>query len=123
MPQNVAEAAYLPTGNFRAERFSYRVQFLSGFADPFQASFHCIVDRMIFFESGFIIHARRVFFDPGYRFAGMSSKRCAGSLEGTHDLSLCASVHTRLQGSFFDQIDLAAEHFCKVQFHSNDIQQ
>jgi hypothetical protein len=40
----------------------------------------------------------------------MSSKRCTGSLEGTHDLSLYALLNTRLEGTLLDQIDFATEH-------------
>lgn len=102
MPQDVSEAAYLRPRNFRAERFSYRPKFHCRFADPFKAALDGIIDHVVFAAVCFSIRPM---------FARMSSKRCTGSLEGTQDLSLYAFLHTRLEGSFFDQIDLAAEHF------------
>jgi hypothetical protein len=53
----------------------------------------------------------------------MSWKCCTGSLEGKHNLSLYTFLDAWLEPSLFTEIDVAAEHFCKVQLHADNIQE
>src|SRR5262245_55942661 len=63
VPQDIAESARPRPTDVRAECFSYSAKFPRRFADPLQATLHCIVNKMAVLESRFIHDPRRVFFD------------------------------------------------------------
>jgi hypothetical protein len=53
----------------------------------------------------------------------ISSKRCGGSLEGTHGLSVGACLHAGLERAFLDQVNRAAEQLGQTDFHARDVKQ